>query len=499
VSIPFRSWIYQLTESRFLDEPTSGLDSQTSWSLCNLLEKLTQNGQAILCTIHQPSAILFQRFDRLLLLAKGGKTVYFGDIGRGSRTLINYFVRHGASDCPLGANPAEYMLEAIGAAPGSQNDIDWPEVWRQSSEYRNVRTELYRLKELAPVSTKTESTSNDFKEFAAPYSTQAYQVFLRTFQQYWRTPAYIYSKLLMTVGSSMFIGLSFLNSENTQRGLQNQLFGCFVFLFVIIQLILQIIPMFVVQRTLYESRERQSRTMHWSTFVLANIFCELVWNSFAAIFCFLTWYYPMGLYRNAEWTDAVHSRSTLALLLIWTSFMFASSFANAVIAGIDSDEIASAIANILSIMMYGFCGLLATSNDLPGFWIFMYRVNPFTYLVDAFLSTTLAHAPVRCAPKEYLQFVAPENQTCQTYLAPYLDSIGGAGALVSPDATGVCSYCPISNTDQFLSTMNLNFNLRWRNFGILWVFVIFNLGAAVALYKIFRVPNKKKSREQKAT
>jgi hypothetical protein len=38
------------------------------------MEKLTRNGQAILCTVHQPSSLLFQRFDRILLLAKGGKT-----------------------------------------------------------------------------------------------------------------------------------------------------------------------------------------------------------------------------------------------------------------------------------------------------------------------------------------------------------------------------------------------------------------------------------------
>jgi len=62
----------------FLDEPTSGLDSQTSWNILQLLRKLTSHGQAILCTIHQPSAILFENFDRLLFLAKGGKTVYFG-------------------------------------------------------------------------------------------------------------------------------------------------------------------------------------------------------------------------------------------------------------------------------------------------------------------------------------------------------------------------------------------------------------------------------------
>lgn len=62
----------------FVDEPTSGLDSQTSWAILDLLEKLSKAGQSILCTIHQPSAMLFQRFDRLLLLAEEGRTVYFG-------------------------------------------------------------------------------------------------------------------------------------------------------------------------------------------------------------------------------------------------------------------------------------------------------------------------------------------------------------------------------------------------------------------------------------
>ena len=72
----------------FLDEPTSGLDSQTAWEIAMLIRKLANNGQAILCTIHQPSGILFQQFDRLLLLAKGGRTVYFGDIGPDAKQMI---------------------------------------------------------------------------------------------------------------------------------------------------------------------------------------------------------------------------------------------------------------------------------------------------------------------------------------------------------------------------------------------------------------------------
>lgn len=88
----------------FLDEPTSGLDSQSSWSICAFLRKLADRGQAVLSTIHQPSAMLFQQFDRLLFLAKGGRTVYFGDIGGDSRTLLDYFEAKGARACGASEN-----------------------------------------------------------------------------------------------------------------------------------------------------------------------------------------------------------------------------------------------------------------------------------------------------------------------------------------------------------------------------------------------------------
>lgn len=93
-------------ELLFLDEPTSGLDSQTAWSICTLLRRLSDNGQPILCTIHQPSAELFDMFDRLLFL-QSGKTLYFGDLGRSASKMIDYFTRFGARHPSVGENPAE--------------------------------------------------------------------------------------------------------------------------------------------------------------------------------------------------------------------------------------------------------------------------------------------------------------------------------------------------------------------------------------------------------
>ncbi|KAK6360775.1 hypothetical protein TWF730_006897 [Orbilia blumenaviensis] len=478
----------------FLDEPTSGLDSQTSWSICNLMEKLTKSGQAILCTIHQPSAMLFQRFDRLLLLAKGGKTVYFGEVGENSRTLLDYFARNGGAPCPANDNPAEYMLEVIGAAPGTRSDIDWPSVWKQSPEYREVRAELTRLRNLinhpSPIADEVVS---GHQQFAAPFSAQLFQVLKRVFQQYWRTPSYIYSKVLLAVGCSMLIGFSFFMGENTMQGLTNQMFGVFAFIFVIITVIMQIIPVFVTQRTLYEARERQSKTYSWQAFILSNIVVEFAWNSVIGILCFIVWYYPMGLYRNAEYTDTVHSRGILAVLLIWVIFMFASSFAIMMISGIENPEIASANSNALSIMMYAFCGILAGPQTLPRFWIFMYRVNPLTYFTSSFMATMLANAPVHCAGNEYQKFLAPEGLTCGEYLEPYISEAGGY--ILDPLASGLdsCQYCQMNGTDAFLVGINSDFSKRWRDFGIVWVYVVFNTIVAILFYWLFRVPKSKKT------
>jgi ATP-binding cassette subfamily G (WHITE) protein 2 (PDR) len=54
--------------------------------------------------------MLFQRFDRLLFLQKGGQTVYFGEVGENANILTKYFERNGAFACPPDANPGESFL-----------------------------------------------------------------------------------------------------------------------------------------------------------------------------------------------------------------------------------------------------------------------------------------------------------------------------------------------------------------------------------------------------
>ncbi|KAG9892937.1 putative ABC multidrug transporter, partial [Aureobasidium melanogenum] len=476
----------------FLDEPTSGLDSQTSWAICDLMEKLTKSGQAILCTIHQPSAMLFQRFDRLLFLAKGGRTVYFGEVGENSNVLTAYFERNGAHKCPPDANPAEWMLEVIGAAPGSHTDIDWHQTWRDSQEYRDTKAELERLRTQRPQETQPSTDPKDqasYREFAAPFSVQFVEVTKRVFVQYWRTPSYIFSKLALCTFSALFIGFVFFKALNSQQGLQNQMFSIFMLFTIFGQLVQQIMPHFVTQRALYEVRERPSKTYSWKAFMLSNIIVELPWNSLGAVIIFFCFYYPIGLYRNAEPTHEVTQRGGLFFLFVWQFLLFTSTFTDMVISGMDLAETGGNIANLMFSLTLIFCGVLVGPNVMPGFWIFMYRLSPFSYLVDGMLSTAVANTNVVCASNEYLRFSSPAGQTCGQFMGPWIAQYGG---YLQNNQTSECQFCQISDTNTFLASVSSSYSHRWRNFGILWAYIIFNAVAAVGIYWLARVPKKPK-------
>jgi ABC-type multidrug transport system permease subunit len=211
-----------------------------------------------------------------------------------------------------------------------------------------------------------------------------------------------------------------------------------------------------------------------------------------AILCFIVWFYPAGFYQNAQYTDSVNIRSFHTMLLVLVTFLFASSLAHMLIAGSPSEEVAGAFAILISIVLYAFCGILAGPDKLPRFWIFVYRANPFTYLVSSFMSTTLGQAPAYCDASEFLNFATPANQTCLEFMQGYISTAGGY--LRDEQATGQCQYCQLDNTNQFLQSINADWNTRWRDFGLLWVYVVFNVMAAMFFYWLCRVPKGKKAK-----
>ncbi|CAI4947623.1 CGH_3_HP_G0044430.mRNA.1.CDS.1 [Saccharomyces cerevisiae] len=380
----------------FLDEPTSGLDSQTAWSICQLMKKLANHGQAILCTIHQPSAILMQEFDRLLFMQRGGKTVYFGDLGEGCKTMIDYFESHGAHKCPADANPAEWMLEVVGAAPGSHANQDYYEVWRNSEEYRAVQSELDWMERELPKKGSI-TAAEDKHEFSQSIIYQTKLVSIRLFQQYWRSPDYLWSKFILTIFNQLFIGFTFFKAGTSLQGLQNQMLAVFMFTVIFNPILQQYLPSFVQQRDLYEARERPSRTFSWISFIFAQIFVEVPWNILAGTIAYFIYYYPIGFYSNASAAGQLHERGALFWLFSCAFYVYVGSMGLLVISFNQVAESAANLASLLFTMSLSFCGVMTTPSAMPRFWIFMYRVSPLTYFIQALLAVGVANVDVKCA------------------------------------------------------------------------------------------------------
>ncbi|KAH7124639.1 ABC-2 type transporter [Dactylonectria macrodidyma] len=462
----------------FLDEPTSGLDSQSSWAICAFLRKLANAGQAVLCTVHQPSAILFQEFDRLLFLAKGGKTVYFGNIGTNSRTLLDYFESHGARQCGDKENPAEYMLEMVNNGTNNQGK-DWHSIWKSSSEREGVESEIDRIHaEKLHEKVAGEVEVNLTSEFAMPFWAQLWAVTYRVFQQYWRMPSYVLAKFTLGIASGLFIGFSFYKANSTLAGMQNVVFSVFMVTTIFSTLVQQIQPLFVTQRSLYEVRERPSKTYSWKSFIIANIIVEIPYQIVTAVLIYVCFYYPVVGIQSSQ-------RQGLVLLFVIQLFIYANAFAQMTISALPDAETAGSIVTLLSLISMIFSGVLQAPDALPGFWIFMYRASPFTYWISGIVATELHGRAVTCSSSETSIFNPPQGQTCGEYLAPFLEI--APGQLQNPNDNKQCRYCTSTIGDQYLAGSKIYWDERWRNYGIMWAYITFNVFMTVVLYYIFRV------------
>lgn len=304
----------------FLDEPTSGLDSQSAYNIVRFLRRLASSGQAIICTIHQPSSELILEFDRVLALNPGGKTFYFGPLGKNGKTMVDYFEARGAR-CDPSANPAEFLLEVgTGKGTGSVDGatVDWPSLWRESKEAKAVTETILKMEdERSHVELKMDHVSET--EFATPIMTQTRVLTMRVWRNYWRDASYGYSKMYAFLLNGIFNGFTFWMLGNTIANLENRMFSVFLVILMPATVMNATIPKFFSNRMIWEARELPSRIYGWQAFVTAQILCEIPYAILACTIYFLVWYFPVGFATGASTSGYVY--------LMWLLFnLFTASW-----------------------------------------------------------------------------------------------------------------------------------------------------------------------------
>lgn len=462
----------------FLDEPTSGLDAQSAWNLVRFLRKLANKGQAILCTIHQPSSLLFESFDRLLLLERGGETVYFGDIGSDSVVLRQYFARHGAH-CPPNVNPAEYMLEAVGAGVTPRvGDRDWKDIWLGSPEYKKVREEINGIKDAGLA--KPAEDKRQISTYATPFWFQLKEVAKRNSIALWRSPDYIFSRLFVCTLIALFVALTFLQLGNSLRDFQYRLFVIFWIVVLPPIIIVQIVPMFVFNRTIF-IRESSSGMYSPYVFAIGQLLGEIPYNILCGLLYWVLLMYPIGLGKGAAGLNG----TGFQLLVILFMMFFGVSFGQLIAAISPSVQVAVLYNPFLTLVLTTFCGVVIPYPSLIRFWrVWMYEINPFTRALAASISTELHGLAITCNLDEFAIFNPPSGQTCGQWAEDFVNVFGGYLDNISD--TAACRYCQYKVGDEFFLPLNIRFENRWRDVWLIFAFFVFNVIATILVSRFFR-------------
>lgn len=450
----------------FLDEPTSGLDSQSAFSIIRFLRKLCAAGQAIICTIHQPSSELIEQFDQILALNPGGNVFYFGPVGENGSAVVDYFAARG-SQCPDGKNVAEFLIEQ-GAKPAGREF--WNEQWLKSDENKKLTEEIQRIKrDRSEAAAQLEHESGEVKqdEFAASVVEQTKLLTKRMFIKQWRQPSYVYGKFFVAVLIGIFNGFTFWQLGNTVADMQSRMFTSFLVLLFLPATMNAVLPKFFMDRALWEAREYPSRIYGWVAFCSASIISEIPSAIISAVLYWVLWYFATGLPTDS-------STSGFVFLMTLLFFLFQTSWAQWICAFAPSFTVISNVLPFFLVMFSVFNGVFVPYQQLVVFWRYwMYYVNPSTYFVGGVLSSTLVNQDVRCADHEAAHFKPPSGKTCAEFANDFIKT-AGRGYLIDPNATDMCGYCPYSDGTEYLASLHIEPSQKWRDFGIFLAFCISN-------------------------
>jgi ATP-binding cassette, subfamily G (WHITE), member 2, SNQ2 len=276
------------------------LDSQSAFSIVRFLKKLSHAGQAIICTIHQPSSQLIRQFDMVLALNPGGNPFYFGPIGENGSAVVEYFAKRG-TQCPPNKNVAEFILETAAKGGKRREDgkrVNWNKEWLESEENAAMLKEIQQLK--AERSREPVRDRKHQHEFAAPVQLQTFELTKRTFRNHWRDPSYLYAKLFTSVVIGIFNGFTFYNLNNSVASLQSRFFSAFLIIVIPPTIVNGVVPKFYQNRELWEAREYPSRIYGWFAFCTAQVVGEIPSAIVSSVIYFLLWYYPTHLPRDSE-------------------------------------------------------------------------------------------------------------------------------------------------------------------------------------------------------
>jgi len=393
----------------FLDEPTSGLDARAAAIVMRGLKRIALTGRAVCATIHQPSNAIFNSFDSLLLLKRGGEVVYYGDLGNQSSNLIKYFQSY--ENTPLiqpGENPATWMLTTIGAGSAiAGNQFDYARAYTGSKLHNKCIDDITKFEHAV----SDEGLIGFPSLYATTTKTQMVEVIKRTWTVYCRSPSYNRTRIIVAAILSLLIGSVFISDpvpkdeSQMQSRVTTVYLSCLV---IIVNGMNTVLSFFEAERNMFY-RHKSALMYDTAAVSIAYTLAEIPFLVGTSLLYTTIFYFMLGFAADAEKFFFYYLFMLLCMsLFTYTGQMLVALCRNA--------QIAQGFSGLLASNTGLFAGVLIQPQNIPKFWIFMYWLLPGHYIMEGLLTTQFNNdtSPIAANPGSgFYQYLVDSEQCVQ--------------------------------------------------------------------------------------
>ncbi|KAJ7962920.1 Pleiotropic drug resistance ABC transporter [Quillaja saponaria] len=356
----------------FMDEPTSGLDARAAAIVMRTVRNTVDTGRTVVCTIHQPSIDIFEAFDEVFLLRRGGEEIYVGPLGLHSSNMIQYFEGiRGVSKIKDGYNPATWMLEVTSSAQELALGVDFADVYKNSDLYRRNRSLNEELN--VPLSGSKEIYFPT--QYSLSFYSQCSACLWKQRRSYWRNSQYTAVRFFFTTGIALMFGTMFwdLGSKKAnQQDLYNSMGSMYTAaLFLGIQNCVSVLPVVSIERTVFY-RERAAGMYSALAYAFAQILVEIPYIFVQSIVYAVIVYSMMGF----EWTAA---KFLWYLFFMFFTFMYCTFYGMMTVAVTPNHIIASIISTAFFAIWNLFSGFIVPQPRIPVWWRWYYWACPLSW------------------------------------------------------------------------------------------------------------------------
>ncbi|GMF16501.1 unnamed protein product [Phytophthora lilii] len=335
----------------------------------NGVRKIADSGRTIICTIYQQSTEVFNLFDLLLLLRRGGCMVFFGELGQDSKNLIDYFkALPGVKPIKPKYNPATWMLEYFA------------DIFEDSYLKLSMMEDLNHDGVLRPSPELSELKFGRMR--AASSYVQFEMLSLRYFRLYWRTPTYNLmrveiSALLACLFAIIFQGTDYSTYSGANAGVA-MIFASTIFLGVIS--FNSVLPVAADERSSFY-RERASQTYNAFWYFIAGNFVEIPYILLSTLLFCAIFFPSVGFtgYATFFYYWMVASINTLVFVYLGQLFVFALPIV----------AIATTIGALLISIFMLFAGFNPPTDTIPIGYKWIHWISPPSYSVSILVSLIL--------------------------------------------------------------------------------------------------------------